>query len=165
MSRAQTINDMTNGIPLNFIDGFASKKVTENDEQTVSAAGVITVAKKDINRCSALEFWFYATTAAKNLAGGDALTVKLYKRVDGTDYLVETLTVTSPAVTALTGAKVDLVSVNPVESYEFYTVEGTITIPSGGSAKLVVGKKSNGISNDKAQQVSSVPAPVSVTAT
>jgi hypothetical protein len=81
---------------------------------------------------------------------------------------------------ALTGAKVDLVSVNPIESYEFYTVEGTITIPSGGSAKLVVGKKSNGIPNvvtvsnctggsvnvlESPNRISSVPAPVAVTAT
>lgn len=136
-----------------------SKKITENDEQTVSAAGVITVVKKPINRCSTMEFWFYATTTAKNLAGGDSLTVKLYKRVDGLDYLIETLTVTSPAVTAKTGAKVNLVSVNPIESYEFYTVEGTITIPSGGSAKLIVGKKSQGTSGD------SVTATISGTVT
>lgn len=159
MARAQTINEMTNGVPLNFVDGVASKKVTENDEQTVSAAGVITVAKKDINRCSTLEFWFYATTTAKNLAGGDSLTVKLYKRVDGTDFLIETLTVITPPVLALTGAKVNLVSVNPIESYEFYTVEGTITLPSGGTAKLVVGKKSQGTSGD------SVTATISGTVT
>lgn len=159
MPRAQTINEMTNGVPLNFVDGVASKKVTENDEQEVSSAGVITLAKKDVSRCSAMEFWFYATTAAKNLAGGDSLTVKLYKRVGGVDFLVETLTVTTPAVTALTGAKVDLVSANPIESYEIYTVEGTITLPSGGTAKLVVGKKSQGTSGN------SVTATISGTVT
>jgi hypothetical protein len=46
-----------------------SKKITENDDQAVSAAGVITAVKKPINRCSTMEFWFYATTTAKNLAG------------------------------------------------------------------------------------------------
>lgn len=159
MPRAQTINEMTNGVPLNFVDGVASKKVTENDEQTVSAAGVITVAKKDISRCSTMEFWFYATTALKNLAGGDSLTVKLYKRVDGVDYLAETATLTSPPVSALTAAKVNLTTTNPIESYEFYTVEGTITLPSGGTAKLIVGKKSQGTAGD------SVTATISGTVT
>lgn len=145
MPRAQTINEMTNGVPLNFIEGVASKKVTENDEQTVSSAGVITLAKKDVSRCSFMEFWFIASTATKNLAGGDTLTVKFYKRADGLDYLAETLSVTTPAVTALTAVKVDVEPVNaPLESYEFYTVEGTITLPSGGTAKLLVGKKSQG---------------------
>lgn len=145
MPRAQTINEMTNGVPLNFVDGVASKKVMENDVQEVSSAGVITLAKKDVSRCSTMEFWFYATTALKNLAGGDTLTVKFYKRVDGLDYLAETLSVTTPAVTALTAVKVDVEPVNaPLESYEFYTVEGTIAVPSGGTAKLLVGKKSQG---------------------
>ena len=122
-----------------------SKKVTENDDQNVSSAGVITAVKRPINRCSFMEFWFIATTALKNLAGGDTLTVKLYKRVDGVDYLAETLSVTTPAVTALTAVKVDVEPVNaPLESYEFYTVEGTIKLPSGGTAKLLVGKKSQG---------------------
>jgi len=145
MPRAQTINEMTNGVPLNFVDGVASKKVMENDVQEVSSAGVITLAKKDVSRCSTMEFWFYATTALKNLAGGDTLTVKFYKRADGVDYLAETLSVTTPAVTALTAVKVDVEPVNaPLESYEFYTVEGTIAVPSGGTAKLLVGKKSQG---------------------
>jgi len=145
MPRAQTINEMTNGVPLNFVDGVASKKVMENDVQEVSSAGVITLAKKDVSRCSTMEFWFYATTALKNLAGGDTLTVKFYKRADGVDYLAETLSVTTPSVTALTAVKVDVEPVNaPLESYEFYTVEGTIAVPSGGTAKLLVGKKSQG---------------------
>jgi len=145
MPRAQTINEMTNGVPLNFVDGVASKKVMENDVQEVSSAGVITLAKKDVSRCSTMEFWFYATTALKNLAGGDTLTVKFYKRADGVDYLAETLSVKTPAVTALTAVKVDVEPVNaPLESYEFYTVEGTIKLPSGGTAKLLVGKKSQG---------------------
>ena len=122
-----------------------SKKVTENDDQNVSSAGVITAVKRPINRCSFMEFWFIASTATKNLAGGDTLTVKFYKRVDGLDYLAETLSVTTPAVTALTAVKVDVEPVNaPLESYEFYTVEGTIAVPSGGTAKLLVGKKSQG---------------------
>ena len=122
-----------------------SKKVTENDDQNVSSVGVITAVKRPINRCSFMEFWFIASTTAKNLAGGDTLTVKFYKRADGLDYLAETLSVTTPAVTALTAVKVDVEPVNaPLESYEFYTVEGTITLPSGGTAKLLVGKKSQG---------------------
>ena len=122
-----------------------SKKVTENDDQNVSSAGVITAVKRPINRCSFMEFWFIASTATKNLAGGDTLTVKFYKRADGLDYLAETLSVTTPAVTALTAVKVDVEPVNaPLESYEFYTVEGTIAVPSGGTAKLLVGKKSQG---------------------
>ena len=100
MGRAQTVQDMTNGIPLNFVDGVASKKVMENDVQEVSSAGVITLAKKDVSRCSYMEFWFIASTTAKNLAGGDTLTVKFYKRADGTDYLAETLSVTTPVVTS-----------------------------------------------------------------
>jgi len=131
-----------------FTNNVNSKKVVEEDVVTVTpVTGVMSASanKFPVSRCSFMEIWFFATTSAKNLAGGDTLSVKFYKRLNGVDYLGETVSVTSPAVTALASAKVDVVPASAdLESYDFYTVEGTVTIPSGGTAAVIVGKKTQG---------------------
>lgn len=146
--RPSTIDDLNKGFRMNYVDAVASKKVLEQDTITVTAvSGDISASanKFPVMRCSFMEMWFFATTAAKNLAGGDTLSVKFYKRLNGTDYLVETVSVTSPAVTALTAVMVEVEPVEAgLESYDFYTVEGTLTIPSGGTAGILVGKKTQG---------------------
>ena len=144
--RPDTLDDLSKGFGVNHVSGVVSKKALEQDT-VIAVAGVISAAsnKFSISRCSFMEMWFFATTSAKNLAGGDTLSVKFYKRLNGVDYLGETVSVTSPAVTALASAKVDVVPASAdLESYDFYTVEGTVTIPSGGTAAVIVGKKTQG---------------------
>lgn len=131
-----------------FTNNVNSKKVVEEDVITVTpVTGVMSASanKFPVSRCSFMEMWFFATTSAKNLAGGDTLSVKFYKRSNNVDYLGETVSVTSPAVTALTTVMVEVEPVEAgLESYDFYTVEGTLTIPSGGTAEILVGKKTQG---------------------
>lgn len=131
-----------------FTNNVNSKKVLEEDTVTVTAVtGVISATgnKFSVSRCSFMEMWFFATTSAKNLAGGDTLSVKFYKKYNDVAYLGETVSVTTPAVTALQAVKVDVEPVSAdLESYDFYTVEGTVTIPSGGTAAVLVGKKTQG---------------------
>lgn len=131
-----------------FTNNVNSKKVVEEDVITVTpVTGVMSASanKFPVSRCSFMEMWFFATTSAKNLAGGDTLSVKFYKRFNNVDYLGETVSVTSPAVTALTAVMVEVEPVEAgLESYDFYTVEGTLTIPSGGTAGILVGKKTQG---------------------
>lgn len=144
--RPDTLDDLSKGFGVNHVSGVVSKKALEQDT-VIAVAGVISAAsnKFSISRCSFMEMWFFATTSAKNLAGGDTLSVKFYKRLNGVDYLGETVSVTSPAVTALQAVKVDVDPASAdLESYDFYTVEGTVTIPSGGTAAVLVGKKTQG---------------------
>ena len=125
-----------------FVRGVNNKITVEDDHLEMSAAGVITEKKYPVRRCSAFEFWLGAKE--ENLAGGQTITFKFYRTLDGADYLGETITVTSPAVTANQAQKVDVEPSAPIESYDKYAVSGTVTIASGGVATAVVGKKSQG---------------------
>ena len=140
----ETLSDIRNGRPLDKFSGVSSKKTSEMDEiVSKSTTGAITAEFKSVNACPYMEMWF--TAYAENLAGGDTLSVKFYKVFGSDRVLGETVSVTVPAVTKNTAVKADVETVSAsLESYDYYTVEGTITVVAGGSVTVLVGKKSQG---------------------
>ncbi len=120
------------------------KKVSEMDEiLATSSTGVIVETQRPILACSELELWFFA--ASQNIAGGDTITVKFYKRYNETPVLAETVTVDSPAVTAGQAQKVDVLTTDAeIESYDDYAVSGTTTLTGDGTVAILMGKKTQG---------------------
>ena len=146
MSDIKTIEELGRGEIQKFTKNRNTKKVTERDTiLTASTTGVITALSRYVNANSEMELWFHAGT--ENLAGGDALTVKFYKRFGYNNRLVETVNLTSPDVTAGTAEKIDIKPVHAdIESYDVYLLEGTVTVAAGGTLDLVMCKKTQGIS-------------------
>jgi len=129
-----------------FTKNVNVKKVIEQDIVPVTfASTTATVAKmtKLIQRCSFMELWIGAL--GENLASGSTLTVKFYKTINGTQFDGETVTVDVPAVTANTCKVVEIVPIlAELESYDRYSIEGSVTIVAGGTIELLVGKKTQG---------------------
>jgi len=164
-----------------YTESRNTKRVAENDAvMSESLTGVIVETLRDVSFCSDFEVWLSA--AVQNIAGGDTLTIKFYKKFGNDKILAETVTVETPAVTALESQKVDVVTTDAeIDSYDFYTISGTVTLVATGTCNLNVSKRSQGGGSDVnidgitpvdgnlpvlegAYEISSVPAAAAVTA-
>jgi len=129
-----------------FSENVNVKKVIEQDVipvTVVTTTATLTTSKRTVSRCSEMELWVGAIE--ENIASGSSVTFKFYKVVDGTEFLCETLVVSVPAVTAGTSAKASVLPLTAdIESFDFYSIEGSVTVVNGGGIKLLVGKKSQG---------------------
>jgi len=163
------------------VDVIASKITSEIDSILVaSTSGLLVQTKRKVNACSVMEMWFFPKT--QNLAGGQTFTINFYKYLDGVPVIGESITVTTPAVTAAECGKVDVETVDAeIESYDSYDVTGTVTVVDGGTVEVQMAKKTKGGSGEVniegvtlvdgnlpvlegAYEISSVPAAAAVTA-
>ena len=90
------------------------------------------------NNTQSLAIWTMAN--GDDYAGGDTLTIKLYKQHGGKDYLVETTTVTTPAVTDGTAVKTDVSINGSLPEYETVKVTGSVGGTSSMTVTVLLGK-------------------------
>jgi len=181
MNTIKSIGEIITGEPMDKLTGVANKVVMEKDIITVTAVtGVIVEKMERVQACSIFELWLSA--AVQNIAGGDTLTIKFYKLFGTSRVLAETVTADTPAVTAGETRKVDVDTTDAdINSYDFYSVTGTVTLVATGTCELVMGKKTQAGSGEVALEgitpvdgnvpvlegaleISSVPAAAAVTA-
>lgn len=141
----RSLSELKNGEKQPIVKAVNLKKVSEIDAiLTDSATGVIAPVERSVEACAYMELWFHPKEEDLS-AGSSNITVKFYKKFGDESVLAETVTVSNPALTKATAGKIDIETVDAdMDSYDTYKIEGTISLASGGTISLRVGKKTQG---------------------